>query len=51
MLQGKIEVRSEPIEQVMSTGERTIRLALLTGFLAVLAVEAWLLLQAFQTWL
>jgi hypothetical protein len=35
----------------LSTGERTIRLMLLSGFIAVLAIEAWLLLQAFRIWM
>lgn len=32
----------------MSTSERLVRIVLLTGFLAVLALEAWLLLRALQ---
>lgn len=31
---------------VMSTSERLVRIVLLSGFLAVLALEAWLLLRA-----
>jgi hypothetical protein len=33
---------------VMTTGERMIRVVLLAGFVAVLAIEAWLLLRALQ---
>ena len=40
----------ESLEQTKSSGERLIRIALLTGFIAVLVVEAWLLLQALQIW-
>ncbi len=34
-----------------SLGERVIRIALVIGFIAVLTVEAWLLLQAVKIWL
>ncbi len=33
----------------MSTSERMIRVVLIAGFVAVLAIEAWLLLRAVQT--
>jgi hypothetical protein len=42
----EIKPIGESPDHAMSRGERVIRIGLLTGFITVLAVEIWLLLQA-----
>ena len=41
----------EPLDQPLSASERLIRIMLMIGFVAVLAIEAWLLWQVAQFWL
>ena len=36
---------------IMNTNERMIRFVFISGFLAVLLIEAWLLLRAFEVFL
>jgi hypothetical protein len=43
-------VTSDGTEKHLSVGERFIRGFLLVGFVAVLAIEAWLLWQVWQLW-
>jgi hypothetical protein len=44
---GLVQDRTEP---PLSAGERLIRAFLMVGFLAVLAIEAWLLWQVWIFW-
>jgi len=40
----------DSLDQPLSTSERLIRIVLMAGFVAVLAIEAWLLWQVVQYW-
>jgi len=40
----------ETFQPSLESDERLIRVILMTGFMAVLAIEVWLLLQALQLW-
>ncbi len=35
----------------LESSERLIRVVLMTGFMVVMAIEIWLLLQALQLWM
>ena len=43
-------ITRDGIKPTLSVGEKFIRGILLVGFVAVLAIEAWLLLQVWQLW-
>jgi len=40
----------ETFQPSLESDERLIRVVLMTGFMVVLAIEVWLLLQALQLW-
>jgi len=40
----------ETFQPSLESDERLIRVVLMTGFMVVLAIEIWLLLQALQLW-
>ena len=40
----------ETFQPGLESDERLIRVVLMTGFMVVLAIEIWLLLQALQLW-
>ena len=40
----------ETLQPSLESDERLIRVVLMTGFIVVLAIEIWLLLQALQLW-
>ena len=40
----------ETFRPSLESDERLIRVVLMTGFMVVLAIEVWLLLQALQLW-
>jgi hypothetical protein len=44
-------ITSETLDSTLDNGERWLQIVLLTGFVAVLAIEAWLIIQAVQVWL
>lgn len=44
------QLSADMFDPPLSLGERLIRAFLLAGFVVVLAVEAWLLWQAWQFW-
>jgi len=50
-LSGKVFPTTETYRPTINLGERMIRVALMTGFVIVLAIEAWLLLEALQIWM
>ena len=41
---------NEGLEPALNKTERSIRIALLAGFVAVIALEAWLLYRVWQLW-
>jgi hypothetical protein len=42
---------ADMLDPALGNGERLLQIFLLTGFVAVLAIEAWLIIQALQVWL
>ena len=50
-LSGEVFPKTETFQPTINLGERMIRVALVTGFVIVLAIEAWLLLEALQIWM
>ena len=44
-------IASETLDTTLGNGERWLQIVLLMGFVAVLAIEAWLIIQALQVWL
>jgi hypothetical protein len=42
---------ADTLDPTLGNGERLLQIVLLTGFVAVLAIEAWLIIQALQVWL
>lgn len=49
MFMRNVEQDMEMLLPTLSQGERLIRVVLVVGFIAVLAIEAWLLFQALQS--
>lgn len=50
-LPGEAVPTTELWQPTIDLGERLIRLVLVTGFVIVIAVEIWLLFEAFQLWM
>ena len=50
-LPGEVFPTTETFQPTINLGERMIRVALVTGFVIVLAIEAWLLVEALQIWM
>ncbi len=50
-LNGEVIPTSELWEPTLDLGERLLRIVLVTGFMIVIAIEIWLIIEALQLWM
>lgn len=50
-LNGEVIPTSELWEPTLDLGERLLRIVLVTGFMIVIAIEVWLIIEALQLWM
>jgi hypothetical protein len=50
-LPGEVFPTAEMWQPTINLGERLIRIVLVTGFVIVIAIEIWLLFEAFRLWM
>ena len=48
---GEVIPTSELWEPTLDLGERLLRIVLVTGFMIVIAIEIWLIIEALQLWM